>query len=192
MKKKIIFLNGPPGSGKDLTASFMVNGHGFKSFAFATPLVEITEALFPMYFYEDFKRNCQVVPNKSGRDFIIDLAESFIKPYLGKDFFALNLVDRIIMENDVLSKENGIVITDLGFQEELDVVIPKLRSFFEKEDIDSCFEIWHITRKGHTYSNDSRNYLWDERVNKIRVLTNDGSFSDLEKQVSSSTFSIEE
>lgn len=153
MTKKIILLNGPPSSGKDTAAKFLVNNiKDCKLDKFARVLKERTHALygFPQrdfMYYELIKD----VPSSdfyglTPRQAYIKVSENYFKPTHGNRVFGSILCQEL----DKVSEEI-IAISDSGFAEEAEVVI-------EKYGPGNVLLI-KIHREGCTFKEDSRNYI---------------------------------
>lgn len=171
LKGKIILLNSPPNTGKDLAASHIVAATGCKHMEFKKTLHNISMAITGLsseeYFkiYNDRKLKEKPLPEflgKSPREMLIWISEDICKPEFGEDYFgkpAANGCD----------KEKGTVFSDSGFPEE---VFP-IAEYFGAENI----FVVQFTRNGATFEGDSRDYLKPEEcpegVNFIR-LQNDG------------------
>lgn len=170
--KKIILLNGPPGSGKDAIAEILVHNCNGINLKYAQPLRNITTSFFNINERElDDLKNKPIDENKSNyrfRDFMIDVSENVIKPNLGQDWFAEKLVSRI---KSKFYDEKLVVISDMGFLKELEVLYNGLKSFYE-------FELWQIYRPGKDFSKDSREYVIHPNI-KTRIINNDYSLMTL-------------
>lgn len=174
--KRIIFLNGPPGSGKDTIANILVCNFNGINLKYAQPLRDITTSFFNIKDYEiDLVKNNPIDARKSNyriRDFMIDISETIIKPNLGQDCFANKLVSKI------KSKYYGaklIVVSDLGFVRELEVVYDSLKEFYE-------IELWQICRQGKDFSKDSRRFVTHPDI-KTKIINNDYSLDTLKSMV---------
>lgn len=174
--KKIILLNGPPGSGKDAIAEILVHNCNGINLKYAQPLRNIVTSFFNINERElDDLKNKPIDKNKSNyrfRDFMIDVSENVIKPNLGQDWFAEKLVSRI---KSKFYDEKLVVISDLGFLKELEVLYNGLKSFYE-------FELWQIYRSGKDFSKDSRKYVIHPNI-KTRIINNDYSLMTLKNMI---------
>ena len=175
--KKIIFLNGPPSCGKDTIANYMVHNYNAVNLKYAQPLRDITCALFGIKDSQiDARKNKPIDELKSGyriRDFMIDVSEQIIKPNLDQDWFANNLLSKIKTK---YYDERLLVISDLGFERECDIVYNSLKTYY-------TFELWKISRNGTDFSNDSRVYVYHPEI-KTRLIVNDFSIETLQKMIS--------
>jgi dephospho-CoA kinase len=170
--KKIILLNGPPGVGKDTIANILIEKYGGVNLKFTQPLRDSVCAIFGILDSElDFRKNRPIDPAKSNyriRDAMIDIAEIVIKPNVSKDWFANILLNKI---ND----QDLIIISDLGFIRELEVIYASLKDTYE-------FELWKIYRTGKDFARDSRNYV--EFPIKTRNISNMGDLQALQELIS--------
>jgi hypothetical protein len=104
---------------------------------------------------------------------MIDVSEQIIKPNLDKDWFANNLLSKIKTK---YYDERLIVISDLGFDRECDVVYDNLKTYYD-------FELWKISRSGTDFTNDSRTYVYHPDI-KTRQIINEFSLETLQKIIS--------
>lgn len=143
---KAVFLNGPPGSGKDtaanaLMASAIWNAH-FKGVKFkpyhmklATPLKAAAHCLFglPSDIPTEYFDDCKNIPSpdffdETPRSVYIALSERFMKPEYGKASFGRIFTRRIKAATSMglSTDEPFIICSDLGFDEELDAVLSEV------------------------------------------------------------------
>jgi len=144
---KIILLSGWAGSGKDTIADYLVKAHGFKKFAFATPLKDLASELykFPRELADsqEGKRELWRVgySKKTIRQILLDLA-LLDKSRFGNDIYANTIAAEIAKE----SPDSNIVISDTRYLNEIRVIL----NFAIKEKHE--FSLWRITRTGQTTS----------------------------------------
>ena len=180
--KQIIILNGPPRSGKDELAKYLVSEHKhFYHMKFANELKKLAHRLYNTPdqapdAYEAFKdQRLTEFMGLTPRQAYIALSESYIKPYHGKEFFGLQLILTIkaVRHHD----DNVFIISDGGFAEELE---PLLKNFDPH-----LFTIVQLYRQGCTFDNDSRHYFSAERFSKLGVkfLKLDNNDRDVEAHV---------
>ena len=180
--KQIIILNAPPRSGKDELAKYLAQKHThFHQFSFADELKKLAHRLYNTpdqapEAYEAFKDQPMTeFMGLTPRQAYTRLAEDYIKPNHGKDFFGLQLILTIkaIKHHD----DNVFVISDGGFVEELE---PLLMNFDPH-----LFTIVQLYRQGCTFDNDSRHYFSAERFSKLGVkfLKLDNNNRDVETHV---------
>ena len=178
-KPKILFLNGPPGSGKDLCGSILRRDREDKvaRVEFVDPpkdavcsLMGISrvwlEAHKDEMFYGDHKAH-------SYREIVIAMSEQFTKPLFGEAFLSKTLI-RTIEELQHFGVEAFVVSS--GFPSEAVSIIET----FEREN---C-AIARVYRANHDFSGDSRAY-WEPRDDKLRCfdISNNASGEALTTQL---------
>jgi dephospho-CoA kinase len=137
---KIILLSGWAGSGKDTVADYLVTKHGYKKFAFATPLKDLAAEVykFPRELADsqDGKRQLWRVgySKKTIRQILLHVAR-IDKFRFGNDIYANETVAQIAKE----SPESKIVISDTRYLNEIRVIL----EFAMKEKHE--FEVWRIS-----------------------------------------------
>tara|TARA_B110000971_G_scaffold221968_1_gene272026 strand:- start:6792 stop:7418 length:627 start_codon:yes stop_codon:yes gene_type:complete len=158
----IILFNGPPGSGKDISADYF-KGKGFKHLSFKYRLYEETIKYFNVdkeWFMERYEdRSLKEVPtvwlgNMSCREAMIYVSEEKIKPRYGLDYFGKQVAAEIDVNIDYC-------ISDGGFIDELLPVVEKVG--YEN------FRLVQLTREGHDFSTDSRRYF-DGNIKREYIL----------------------
>lgn len=172
---KVILLNSPPNTGKDLAASILVNYSGAKHCEFKMTLHNIAMAITGLsrdeYFSIYNDRNLKEKPHpklfgKSPREMMIWISEEVCKPEFGKYFFGKASANS-------LDIEKGSIFSDSGFSDEIYPLAEVVGA--------SNIYVVRFTRNGATFENDSRDYLKEEDcpegVNFID-LTNDGTIYD--------------
>lgn len=173
--KSIILLNGPPGSGKDTIARILLEKYNGINLKYSQPIRNATCAMFGILDSElDFRKNQPIDIQKSNyriRDFMISIGEDIIKPKLSKDWFAEQLLNSIQTTH---SNQDLIIVSDLGFIRELEVVYLSLKDTYD-------FELWKIYRPGKDFSSDSRTYI--EYPMRTRTISNFGSMEALRELV---------
>lgn len=185
MDKKIILLNGPPGSGKDLSGIILRNMLQFERphkdvslppfrpelMKFADPLKQAAHALFGIPFscehYEkehghEWKNQPQVeFYGRKPRDVYIALSEEFVKQKFDVSFFGRVAFRRVKLEK----QSNVFIFTDSGFVEEAQ---PLITSFGVNNTI-----VIELSRNGCSFDGDSRGYVGNllaERFPKLNVI----------------------
>lgn len=146
---KIVILNGPPGSGKDVIAESMQQ-HGFNRRSFKTALYTMVASYYNVPLNHVISlatdRDTKELPfalfdGRSPREALIHVSEDIVKPTLGPAVFGWLL--GMSVDND------RYVVSDGGFDEEIVPLIQMGHSVL----------IIHLSRDGCTFDNDSRNYV---------------------------------
>lgn len=179
----VVGFNGPPYSGKDTAAAMLAQKIENEKLdptlpiyqdSLSLPLREIVYAMVGRNYdpitYDDFK--CEKFPqfeNRSGRQLMIDVSESFLKPVYGQPIMANLLAARY----DPHSK-GVLLIRGLGFQCEVD----PLCKYFGWGNV----RIVHVNRTGHSFSGDSREWVYG-LDNTAYQLSNHGGLDILKLQV---------
>lgn len=160
---KILILNGPPNSGKDVIANEMVRRDPrIVHRKFATPLKEMTHKMLGITQtpaeLDDVKDeyNIRIITGLveeplrasviSLREAYIRMSEKVIKPQFGNNIFG-TLSTNAIEDND----DEFTVFSDGGFPEEM----LKLTARFGWENV----KIVHLYRDGTSFEGDSRGYV---------------------------------
>jgi len=144
---KIILLSGWSGSGKDTVADYLVTKHGYKKFAFATPLKDLAAELykFPRELADSQEGKRQLwrvgYSKKTIRQILLDVAR-IDKFRFGDDIYANEIVAQIAKE----SPDAQIVISDTRYLNEIRVIL----EFAIKEKYE--FAVWRISRTDKTTS----------------------------------------
>jgi dephospho-CoA kinase len=139
---KIILLSGWSGSGKDTVADYLVTKHGYKKFAFATPLKDLASELykFPRELADSQEGKRQLwrvgYSKKTIRQILLDVAR-IDRFRFGDHVYANETVEQIAKE----SPDAQIVISDTRYLNEIAV----LREFAMKEKHE--FAVWRISFK---------------------------------------------
>ena len=137
---KIILLSGWSGSGKDTVADYLVTKHGYKKFAFATPLKDLAAELytFPRELADSQEGKRQLwrvgYSEKTIRQILLDVAR-IDKSRFGNDIYANETVAEIAKE----LPDAKIVISDTRYLNEIRVIL----EFVMKEN--HQFEVWRIS-----------------------------------------------
>lgn len=154
--KKVVILNGPAASGKDVAAKEMcarLDGDGWICYhkQFKQRLIDITCAIYGisgcewhnLYTREGKERVHPKLKGMTPRQALIDTSEHIIKPIFGKSFFG---------EAAAQSLYEGInIFSDGGFIEELRPIISEVGA--------GNVLIIRLHRPGYSFSGDSRDYL---------------------------------
>lgn len=160
--KTVVLFNGPPRSGKDTYAKELnkliknsIHVH------FAEILKNATHRAFGLndipydYFEERKDNNCVELDMAKPRDCYIRMSEYVFKPLCGENYFVKRMYFDTICKTDA----DVILISDCGFNTEA-------KYLSECKDI-KCFYCI-IEREGHTFINDSREYIKIDNINKSR------------------------
>lgn len=154
MTPQLIVINGAPGSGKDESATYLLNwlaqqGHKVRFDKVSNPLKWTLSAIINgpgrMGALPDATPHFHV----DSRQWQIDFSERFLKRYFGPTILADLLVTRLLQQ----MRDNGIkhFITECGFQKELDTLLKT----FGNENV---FLI-RLLRPGTSYKGDSRHQI---------------------------------
>lgn len=152
----IIGLCGRKGVGKDLAADYLVSHHGFAKMAFADPIKEIVRIAFrlsPEQLLGDAKEVPDPRHGLSPRQMMQVIGTDFFRDQIHPEFW----VHRAIHEMQAHPDGQGIVVTDIRFQNELDAV----RSLGGK--------ILRIHRPVHSDQENGRHAVYDPHVSEESV-----------------------
>lgn len=167
--KRVIILNGPPGSGKDTIADFIAAEFNADHLRFKTKLYAITALInnldFDMFMKiatdQVAKDSVELARGLTARQLLIETSENVIKPYYGKEYFG-NDVGNSILKSD----KSLFAISDGGFPEELTSMIGVGR--LNRSDV----VIVKLYRNGCNFDNDSRSYFDESLLHSdIKVIT---------------------
>ncbi len=149
MQGSVVFLNGPPRSGKDTAADALVTSFNAFHYKMSQPLKLAVPALIGMKHEELEKRKDE--PTWFGptyREMQIAMSEVYAKPLLGKDVFGRIAVTHL---KNHMAPGRVMVISDCGFVEEM---IPIIEWINHR----NCLII-QLHREGCDFNNDSRSYV---------------------------------
>jgi hypothetical protein len=168
----IIFINGPPRSGKDTVADYLVT-KGYTKMKMAGVLFDDIKKILNLTdeqynLYREEKKDEPLVFDTTLRQISINYSEKVAIPRHGQYYWS-----KIFLENARNSGFDKIVVSDLGFQREYDYFLNSLRFPYEQ------FSVIRIEREGCSFANDSREYVssFDFKI------VNDGSVLDLQNRV---------
>lgn len=174
----IVGFNGPPQSGKDTMADMLADHMDMQGVKLPIIQVSLSEPLRRIAYamtgtqgelvgpdYEAFK-NTQFDEFgwKTGRQLMIDVSESFLKPVYGKAIMANLLIQKLV----ALNFHGIVLIRDTGFQVELDT----LAQVYGASKIYAA----RIHRSGCSFDGDSREWVQADRDGDYE---NNGSLDDL-------------
>ena len=153
---KIVLLNSPPDSGKDITATALKELTGVKHCEFKSTLFSVAKGITGLSHEDFFKiyndREKKEEPQEeffglSPREMMIWISEDVCKPKFGKLFFGKAAANQVNIET-------GSVFSDSGFPDEVFPIADK----FGAENI----YVVRFNRHGSSFGNDSRDYLQPE------------------------------
>lgn len=165
MNHRLIFVNGPPRSGKDFAGMVLAQRKdlGLTNMAkLSAILKERTHALYLLFdqgghplghdYFEQVKDNpLEEFHGISPRDAYIAVSESWMKPTHGQGFLGELLVAKLRKHEQHMRARWTHIITDSGFVEEAESLV----AAYGKAN---C-SLVRITREGYDFSADSRSYI---------------------------------
>jgi len=165
---KVIFLNGPPRSGKDTIAAFLQKKLKSKTLKFADPLKKACHALFGLdvsnEYYDSMKdEEIKAFLKNTPRSVYTSMSEDYAKDQFGQTFFSKILLRSI---QEIYPKQSLYVISDSGFIEESTHIA-------EAVGKENCLMI-HLYRDGCDFNKDSRSYIHIPKMDFV-VLMNTGT-----------------
>jgi hypothetical protein len=158
---KIIFLNGPPGSGKDTIANLLLEHstqcqYPARNYKFSGILKSMVHGAYGLdysaeYYERKYGHAWKSTPNrhlngKTPRECYIAFSETYIKPLHGMTFFGERLADEMFNYPNTFA-----VISDSGFDYEAPPVLQKF-------GYDNCVLV-RVHRTGMDFTGDSRSYI---------------------------------
>ena len=139
MNRIAVLFSGVAGSGKDTCAAALGDRFGFRRFAIADSLKDVTHDLasfFSEIFHEPFGRHrhfyddidlkdskCFRAIDKTPRELCIQVGTNILRYHLGDEIFVRGLVNQVI-----ISSTERVVVTDCRFQSDLDFIRAQLES----------------------------------------------------------------
>jgi hypothetical protein len=174
---KIIFLNGPPYSGKDTAAKLLreINSN-VSRMAFADTLKEMFCKAHGLAAFPDGLDKEKPMPapyhEKSWRQGVIAFSENYMKPAFGKD-----ILGKLLLKQIQSLALPIVAISDSGFIDEALVLTAK----YGKKNC--CVVQMH--RPGRTFLGDSRSYVSHEEIGAdfTIFLHNNGSLEFLKSEL---------
>lgn len=173
----IVFLNGPPGCGKDTAVRLLTPYINFQHLKFAAPIKRMVCGLLneDTRWLEESKdlkhrmlrRSEDVYPaiTDTPRQLLIALSEDLLKKRYSDAFFGYAMINEITKSANKL-----VLISDSGFLSEALPVVGKFGAA-------NCLKIV-IHRPDCDFSNDSRSY-WETGTVHSRTVHNTGTLHDL-------------
>tara|TARA_R110000744_G_scaffold113959_3_gene213199 strand:+ start:3267 stop:3890 length:624 start_codon:yes stop_codon:yes gene_type:complete len=194
---KIILLNGPPASGKDLIARSLLQRYKNSiHMEFKHRLFEISRAVTGIHpsAWEDryasrhhkempwvqLPKNKSTGDHHSQRSWLGYLSENIIKPNLGDDYFGKYAADSIHEDAKLMNTFGGnrsfYVFSDSGFEVEAESIL----------DIpNSEVHLVRLYRDGCSFDGDTRSYLFGiEGYKSISHTNNNGTIAEVIEEIS--------
>jgi len=175
---KVIILNAPPSSGKDIAADWIVAKYGAQHLRFKDQLYRVAaqvadidlDWMITLATSRELKEVNSIylrlnALDVSPRQWLIHCSENIVKPLLGKDFFGKSLANSI--ELDL------VVVSDGGFAEELVPVLTAGHDVY----------VLRIVRDGYTFEGDSRNYFETSPLYKTILIENNGTLDQYQNKI---------
>lgn len=176
----VVVFNGPPYCGKDTLARMLADymeSHGIsapvKEESLSLPLRHVAYAMVGETYndasYAAFKETpFAEFGNRTGRQLMIDVSESFLKQVYGEKIMAQMLVAR---NSDWLDTDGVLLIRDGGFQVEINALLDEIIA-------DNIYVV-QIHRDGCSFDNDSREWVRHPNSARMMQVWNNGSLNDL-------------
>lgn len=174
---RVVFLNGPPGCGKDTAVSHLVQYIKFTHLKFAAPIKRAVCGLLneDIRWLEENKdqphrslrldNGAAIASTDTPRQLLIALSEDLLKKRYGEEFFGY------VMVNEIRKSANKLVIiSDSGFRSEAFPVVRQLGP-------PNCIK-FEIFRPGRSFDGDSRSY-WSIPGVLTKTIRNDSTIHDL-------------
>ena len=169
----IIFLNGPPRSGKDTIGQYLID-KGWNPDKFAFPIRTMLRGFGLTGSEFDLIKDEQgaAYAGMSWRQVAISYSEDWAKKKFGDGIFGQLCACRCTQDYTSIGARN-FVITDCGFTRELEVCDGVLRAWCRSQGVRYESMLMRVHRPGYDYSNDSRSRV-DTLPGMIDVeITND-------------------
>lgn len=157
-KNKIIILNGPPGSGKDLIGERLVNDACWNVATFKEGIFDALRVLSTTAGSDLYKRikadynnrdvkelKGHLVDDMSIRDIMIHTSETCMKKLFGPEVFGQILASK-------MDEGYDFVITDGGFEDEINALISEVQGTHD-------VVLFQVRRHGKDFGSDSRRYV---------------------------------
>jgi hypothetical protein len=169
--KMLIGVAGKKRSGKDTTAKFLVEDHGFKAMAFAEPLKDAAKTIFG---WGEEHVNGEL---KEVEDPFWGFSPRWALQHMGTEAMRKNIDDEIWVKATMrkamplVAKGGNIVITDVRFPNEAQAIR------------DAGGRLWRVERLGLETSDHASETALDDFGPWDMVIDNSGSISDLYSHV---------
>lgn len=180
----VVCFNGPPGAGKDLAAEMLVQHLDDKtnipvrqeslSFPLRTIAYAMTEysGMRSGFDYDTFKQTLfPQFGGRTGRELMIDVSESFLKPRYSRQI----MVEMLIERNRFIENNGLLLIRDSGFQHEASAL-------FAEYGTRNVYVV-RMNREGCDFSNDSREWVNHHDSGCSTDIHNNGTLDDLRTEV---------
>lgn len=176
----VVVFNGPPYCGKDTLARMLADhmesqgvNSPVKEESLSLPLRHVAYAMVGETYndasYAAFKETpFAEFGNRTGRQLMIDVSESFLKQVYGEKIMAQMLVAR---NSDWLDTDGVLLIRDGGFQIEISAMLDEIIA-------DNIYVV-QIHRDGCSFDNDSREWVRHPNSARMMQVWNNGSLNDL-------------
>lgn len=176
---KVIFIQGPPRSGKDTVGEILRSqlrrlGHAARVYKFADPIADWSESFFGVSCRDEAIKDERHhnTEGKTPREVAIAFSERAIKPVFGHDIFG-KVLSRKIAQGD----QDFAIITDSGFPLEAAPI-------YRQVGLTNCVAL-QLERDGTSFVNDSRDYWELPAPGRTTRFRNVGSMSNLLEDVCS-------
>ena len=153
MTTKIVLLNGAPSSGKDTLANYLRNSDEFLHWKYANKVRENAQLFYPQInWWDDCIKDTHLdaLKGRTPRQILIKIG-LMARTEIDVNIWVDALANEIEEYQAGLGIDNTFVISDCGFQNEVDVMVDR----FGIENV----LLVRIYREGYTFENDSRNYV---------------------------------
>lgn len=190
-RASVVFVNGPPRSGKDTFAAYLKSWFMANKTAqhyemppidmkFAEPIKSSVATTFNLSAQQrqlDFETDRKDQPSprfygRTPREVLISFSEHWLKPQFGNNIFGRLALHR--MQAKATSfPESVFIFSDSGFQSEFDIIYDAFVAC-----ANSAIYGVHMYRTGCTFENDSRSYI-DFRGATRFTIQNDGTTEHL-------------
>jgi hypothetical protein len=184
----IICFNGPPRAGKDTLANLVAQQIEQRSDApvrmasLSQPLRTIAFSMVGLTYdesqYEDFKTRYFERLDRTGRQLLIDVSESFLKPTYGETIMA----DLLIQTFRGYPSNTVVLVRDSGFQLEVNPLIREV-------GVENVMVV-QLHRTGCDFSNDSREWVFHPTNQNMQIMNN-GSLYHLEMEAGRLLFRLQ-
>lgn len=166
---KIVFINGPPRSGKDTLAGLLMRSIGRgRVYKFTTPMDIAIKSTFNIGHDtwlrmreadKDVRQPC--FNHMTLREVMIDFSEQFMKPNFGPMIFGHLAVEHL---RDAQGNSQAVFISDSGF---VDEALPVAVYF----GWNNCVQLI-LEREGCSFEGDSRSIWQHDKIKQIKISNN--------------------